>query len=552
MKYYSKDEMPLLNDLFYSLIGVDSNLVRVRKGATVDIFFKASISQDALQIINTLLSIIAGVKECRYAIDEVYYMPGVIKQYLFKGIEDELEVFLAKVCNIRKKREFIDIQSLPFLLQDEIDMFSRISTMLKEIKDVGDLFLLEVAMKSRINCASITSHLMIPINTILTKLIEGKDTEGYFEERNTYDYSQSFWSSHYRIKNIPSYLKDHINLLTSLGKISKIRKTVGETEILYTGNVIYIHGNSIHLNEQNITAYQKMLCDCPILRDAWKSGITDIFGWIGLDVGKYCEMFKELGNRVFKEPTRKDISLINYLMKRGNPGYSSFEEHVNSPCLSFLDDSTFLLENIEEIQSPPVSFVYNDVTLVNTLIGICDAKGSTRINGLSLLQGLDISISLKEPISMFFSAKSVYELKILFRLIYSLYSVEYFLCSQYSHWRIRQILLGFVTGIRMFITEKIGQEFQKLAEEENILMYNHALENALSNITKASLLTSPFLIQFYSRVFSISFMYIEISERDKLTAEEIEEIILSLRECFRAAIPYVKSPLLILLFESLI
>lgn len=548
----NQTEASLLNDLFYSLVGLDSNLVRVRKGAAVNVFFKSSISQDALQIVNTLLSIIAGIKECRYGIDEVYYSSGLIKKYLFKGIEDELEIFLNKVNNIRKKREYIEMQSLPFLLQDEIEMFSRMSSMLTEVKETEGLFILETVMRSRIECSSIVEHTLIPVNRILVNLIEGKGTDGYFEERNTYDYAQSFWSSHYRIKNIPSYLKDKIKLITDLGKISKIRKTVEETEIAYTGDVISVKNNSIHLNETNISLYYEMVCDCPIVKSVWERGIADIFGWIGLDVSKYCELFKELGSRVFREPTRKDISLINYLMKRGRSGYSSFEEHVNSSCLSFLDDSTFLLENIEGDHSPPVAFVYNNIPLANTLMGICDTKGSARICSLSLLQGLDISISLKKPVSMFFSAKSIYELNILFRLIYSFYSIEYFLCSQYSHWRIRQILLGFVTGIRMFITEKIREEFQKLLEEKNVTMYHCALENALSNITKTSLLTNQFLIQFYSRVFAISFMYIEIPNRDKLTREEVDEIIASLKECFKSAMPYIKSPLLVLLFESLI
>lgn len=542
----------LLNDLFFSLVGLDCNSIQIRKSESIDIHFNPEISRDHLQIINTVLSIIVGIKKCKYSIEDAYFSSGTIRKYLFKGVEEEVEIFMEKINTLRRDLKNIEIESLPFLLQEDIEMFNGLLKILKEIEGVSELFLLEAVLNTKINSLCILNNLVGSVNSVLICLIEGSPTNGYFEERHSYDYSECFWSSHYRIKDVPGYLQRSIKILTDLGKISKIRQTIDETQIKYTDSVILVEGNSIIINEASIIPYYKIVSDCPIVRKHWKEGITEVFGRIGLDVSKYAEIFKEFGPRMFKEPSKKDLCLLNYLMKKGSSGYSVFEEFVDSPSLSFLDDSTFLLESVEGVRTSPVSFVYSELSLSKTLLGIYDTKSTNKSAGLSLLQGLDISFSLKEPVSMFFSAKSLSELKILFRLIYSLYSVEYFLCSQYSNWRIRQILLGFVTGVRMFITEKMDYEFQKVINEEDITQHNRVLEEALSHITKASLLTNPFLIQFYSRLFFIAFSYIEITNREQLAPEDIDEIIHTLKKSFRTALPYVKSPFLILLFESLI
>ncbi|KAH9386738.1 uncharacterized protein NEMAJ01_1634 [Nematocida major] len=541
----------LLSDLFFSLVGLECSSVRVRKGQAINVQFNSLIPKDDLQIVSALLSIIVGVRQCRYKIDEAYFSGGTIRKCLFKGIEEELDAFARKVDEVRRSAQGIDLRSLPFIFQGEIELFSGMINMLRETESVNELFLLDVVLRSRIVCLPAVLHLVPPMNRVLTCLVEGRKTDGYFEERHSYDYSECFWSNHYRVKEAPPCLAQAIGTLMDLGKISKIRRAVNEARIEYSGSVLSVRNGQAVVCEAEIGAYASALSDCPAVRAAWTEGVSELFAKIGLDVSKYSEMFKELGEKMFCVPSRKDMSFVNYIMRKGSPGYTPFEAHVDSPRLSFLEDSSFLLEKVEGVRASPVSFVYNEVSLPKALLGIYDTRTGKCVAGLSLLQGLDISFALKEPVSMFFSAKSVSELKILFRLIYSLYAVEHFSCAQYSHWRIKHILLSFVTGIRMCIAEKIDAEFQRVVGEKNIAEYTPALESALYSITKASLLTSPFLMQFYSRVFSIAFMYIEMTNREQLTREETDEIVASLKKCFRAALPYVKSPILLALFESL-
>ncbi|EIJ88896.1 gamma-tubulin complex component 2 [Nematocida parisii] len=554
-----KGKEPLLADLLFAMAGVDCKAVRVRQssGQEMGTFVNSSVPKNSIQIVRELLVIIAGIKKCRYHIENVYFEAGPIRKYLFKAIEEEIQYYLEKVDRVRQevRNTAVHIEALPFIFQEEIETFTGLTEVLRDADSEGDLFLLGVVLKSRLKSTRIISSLIAPMNRILVRLIQGEDTSGYFEERHTYDYAESFWSSHYRIKEaVPAYLAGCFNKLVELGKISKIRRVMGEPAIKYGAEVLSVclDRRSSIINEQSLNAYFMRIIECPAVRQMWQESMAELFSRIGLDVSKYSELFQEIGERILKVPSKKDISLVNYLMRKGSAGYSSYEEHVDSPSLSFLDDCTFLLESVEGVRSSPVTFVYNEVSLEKTLLGIYDTRCSKSVAGLSLLQGLDITFSLKEPLSMFFSAKSVYELRIIFRLIYSLYAIEYFLCSQYSNWRIKQVLLSFVTGVRMVITEKIDTEFQTVINEEHIQNYTGSLESALSNIMKASLLTSPFLIQFYSKVFSIAFMYIELANREQLTVEEEKEILNSLRHCFRAAIPYVKSPLLILLFESLL
>ncbi|EHY66229.1 hypothetical protein NERG_00925 [Nematocida ausubeli] len=549
---------PLLSDLLFALAGIDCKAIKIRQSneCEVDTFVNSSVSKNSLQIVRELLVIIAGIKKCRYYVETAYFSSGFIRKHLFQAVEEEIQVYLCKVDQIKRESDQapVQIEALPFIFQKEIELFSALTEVLEESRKVGDLFLLDAVLRSRLQSPRIICSLSAPMNRILVRLVEGLDTSGYFEERHTYDYAECFWSSHYRIReDIPQYLAGYILRLVELGRISKIRRSAGETEIHYTKNILSVclDRRSTIINEAELHAYYAQISECPSVKRCWKEGVSELFSRIGLDVSRYAELFQEMGSRMICTPGKKDISLVNYLMRKGSAGYSAYEEHVDSPSMSFLGDCTFLLDNIEGVRASPVTFVHNEVSLAKTLLEINDARRMRNIEDLSLLQGLDITLSLKEPLSMFFSAKTISEIRIVFRLVYSLYAVEYFLCSQYSEWRIKQILLSFVTGVRMFITEKIDSEFQSVINEENVSQYTESLESAMSNIMKASLLTSPFLIQFYSKVFSIAFMYIELPHREQLTTEEENEILVSLKACFKAAIPYVKSPLLILLFESL-
>lgn len=549
----------LLGDIFYSMIGMGSGWVKVRRNSGFLLSVHESLSQDERQVVHGLADILLGVREVKHKIEEAYYTKEYTKRALLKGLEAEVDAFARRVAGTRAKvlrrdsGQGPEVGELLFLFQDDLVLFKAIRKLLRELDKLESIFLLQVVIDNEVFWKSgfILAAVLAPVNRVLRSLVEGKKTAEYFEERNTYGYEECFWSSCYKKKPLPEYLADKIDGLFLLGKLSKVRALCQEPLIPCPEDIIVQKEHVLYFNEHMLREYYVRLLSSYAVYSMWKDGVAEFAAVLLLGADRYSEMFKELGSRVFCTPTAKEISFINYLLRRGSLSYSAVEERIDSQSLSFMSDSSFLLNSLDQESLSPIGFVYDSTPLHHLLSSIQKTKIAPTSADVSLLQGLSAVFSPKKPLSLFFSTKTLLEVKIVFRLIYSLYAIEHVLCHYYSDWKIRHPVLAFVTGVRMHITEQMKKEIDGLGAVTDPTQYCAALENAFASIMRASLLTTPALVQFYCQFLSLSFSYIGIEHREHLAAAEVRDILAKYKQLFREALPYVKQPFLYLIFESL-
>jgi len=546
----------LVSDILYFMVGMDCTSIKIRKGGQG--FFLAvheSLSKDEKRIVNSLSEVLLGSREVRYKTEELYYTKEYTKHSLLKGIEKEMENFADRVCQIRKSflNEKIEMEGLVFVFQKDIALFRSIRGILRELDRTEGVFLLQTILDSALpeESSGMVASVLRPVNRILKQIAEGETPSEYFEEKRTYDYGECFWTSCYRKKETPKYLAERLEEIFALGKVSKIRRECGEASAPLASDVLSQKGKTVVFNEFLLREHLSSVSLSGPVHAMWKEGVGELFSTLMIETCKYTELFKEMGEKIFRPPADREMSFVNYVLRKGCATFSPVDEKIAHQSFSFAADSAFLFAASDEESASQVSFVHNSASLSKTLDSIQDTKIKKGLPGTSFLQGLDVQFSLRQPLSSFFSTKAVSEMRIFYRIIYSLYAIEHVLCAYYSHWRIRQILLTFVTGMRMYMTEKIREEAERLQKIEEIPKIHPELEDSLANIMKASLLVAPPLVQFYSSFFSLSFYYLELAGKEAMREDEIEEVVEQYRALFKGARPYVKPFFLSMIFESL-
>ncbi|KAI5181217.1 hypothetical protein NEOKW01_1436 [Nematocida sp. AWRm80] len=539
----------LSEDIFYGMIGMNSKSIIIKKKEEFNLLINRDINKDGIGIINTLVDILIGIKECRYRIEEIYYEQEYLRQCLFMGIEKEIEQYIKRVSDLRDQAATgIELESLPFLLQKEIALFRMLREIIRSVERVPPLEILQVLLENRVPLEhSVMAHSVVqPINKILKDLVMGKKNPKYFDERTAFDYQDCFWSSVYKIKAIPRYLSDSIDLLCMIGKVSKIKKICKEEVPEIPGNILEVSEDKILINKTLLLMHCNTIIDSPQILFMWQTGIKEIYNRI-IEIDGFAEVFSELGERILKAPIERDILLVNYTLKKTTGAIVGPTMEIDS---SFSCATTPFI--ISELDNLPYSFEYNNVSLASVLRNINDKKSNRKTEGLSLLQGIDISFTLSVPVSLFFSTKSISEMQLIFRMIYSLYSIEYYLCRISGNWRLKHFLLTLVTDTRMYMVERLKVSMNTLLEVPNITKIHSTLEESLSDTMKTFLLTTPKMLQCYSKIFTLIYEYIELSNRETLTKEEINAILTEIKDSLKETIPTLKPSFLLSSFESLI
>ncbi|OAG30164.1 gamma-tubulin complex component 2 [Nematocida displodere] len=552
---YSLHRNQLVSDLLLAMVGLDSKMVQVKKAGELEVVISNSVHKDDARIVWGLSDIVLGVWEIKYRIEEAYYTKDHVKQFLLKGIEDEIEAFtfrLNSLCRSFPKKE-MTVESLPFMFQEEVVLFEKIRKIIRDTEGAKSLEVLQAVLNARLGAkySRIMEAVASPINKLVKKVVAGESVPEHFKERSRYDYGQCFWSSHYAVKNIPEYLQGSIDQILSLGKISKILRNNGDF-LIEIPDILTIENSQAVCSKKALGEASFMILGASeAIHAKWQESIKDIFSKLLLETDKYSELFQEMGDKMFYPPDDKDITFVNYILKRGTLSYTELEERIDSQNLSFLSESAFILDAVDKEKASAVSFLYNEAPLSKVLTAIQDTRMKKSLSPVSLLQGIDLLFSPKYPLSMFSSTKLVSEVKIVFRLLFSLYAIEYHLAHRPGNWRVRHLVLSFVTALRMYITERVREEVKTLLGVSGILEYHQALETALANIMKASLLTTPNLIEFYSDFLSTTFGYIELPNRERLPDEDIDMLLKNYRAGFKSIIPSIKSPFLSTFVETL-
>ncbi|KAI5185136.1 gamma-tubulin complex component 2 [Nematocida homosporus] len=541
----------LVEELLYSMLGLDGGCIQIRKGEGIEVALRNDLGRDEVRIIHTLMDILVGVKEIKYRIEEEYYNKSYTKQCLLKGMEMEIEGFFRRVGVVRQGylRGEVVMESLPFIFQEEARIFKILRNLMGRLDGIESVFVLAMLLDSHLpwECAGIVSAVVRPINRILVGVASGNRPLEYFEERSRYDYSDCFWSGHYKKKELPTYLRERGELILEMGKLARIRKAAGDATVELVGDILVQNKLNIGFNDSLLREYLAKLYDAPEVKSGWIREIREIFAKVLIDGCKFSELFAELGDKVFAQPDERIVALTNHILKT-----SRLDEKTEiSRGYSFINETCNRLENPEANEHPNIYYELANNSLSTTLTSIMETKTKRTLYRPSLLQGLDLIFNPRTVLSFFFSTKAISEVKILFRLLYSFYAIEYTLSHYYSDWRLRQILLVFTTSMRMYITERAQKEVKSLLVCPTISNYHTALGTAMASIMQDSLLTNPKLLRFYSTFLSLSFFYIELPQKEHLSEGDVLDLLSQFQNLFQTALPHIKSPYLYTLFHSL-
>ncbi|KAI5172640.1 hypothetical protein NEFER03_1696 [Nematocida sp. LUAm3] len=540
----SASRTAIVEDLLYALIGVECRSIAITREKEIEISVHPSMQEDIKDIINRIKEIPIGIREIKYKIEEMYYTREYIKHALLKGIEEEIYCFFLKVQKVQKAykdEDSIRVEDFPFIFQEDILVFSYIRIVLEHLDETEPLYILQSILEKYpfLIDTKATKEVLCALNETLSLLIQGDTPEDLFKVRKDFGYDKCFWSGYLRDRPIPQYLKGREEMLYTAGKVSKIRETCGDTKIPFIGDILVKNQSIVFFNEEVFHQYISSLLDAPETTKKWKKNIATLFSYVILDVYKYNEIFQTLEENIFLPASEKDLAVAKSVMNSSS----------NFFLLSFFSKAS-LEDALHE--KPSITFKCNNFSLSKTLSNIQETRVGASLVPPSFLQALDLSFSLKAPLSFFFSLKSLSEIGIIFRFLYSLYGIEYVLSKTPEKRRINHFLLIFVTALRMHITEKVIEESVLLIENEKVETWYVSVEKALTNILGHFLLTNPYLVSFYSRFFSLSFFYLDLQEKDMLSKDETEHIIKQFKELFKEALPHVKSSSLYMLFESLI
>jgi Gamma tubulin complex component N-terminal len=579
----------LARDLINVLAGVDSSSVRVCGMEEPRVAVDPLAADEDASIVYRMADIILGVRETEgFCVKEFYGRDG-IKQGVSRALDLHMQGFFEKVISMR--RAFVggelSLDSLCFVLEEDLYLFREIRSVLQEAEKSGGGRLLallirraEIALGNRKLYGSIVCECLKAFNGALSSFLEGKKVEldmfivreRELGENETYGFDESYWSKIFEKveENIPDVLAPHAERIITAAKAMRLISLDGSSEhSRRIPPLLHREGWSVSFDSGSFDALYSEIMGVAVslIKPGMEASLKIIRGtFLFESLSRFTALFEEMGERLFKSPDEKMLESVNHIMKHSDETrmlsaeIDSLESSILGQrygSLSIADASAFDLPSEikqgrcrgeEEYIFTPVPFASVVMNIHNADLSLSGANRS-----LSLLQGMDVLFAPNPPFSLFFTPKSLAGYRMVFRLLYSLYALEYFFGRVSANRRVRQMILVFASGMRMFVSESVVKsewiEFSKVTEIDE---YIGKLEESLRQTLQGALLTNRECIEAYDKFFRISFSYLETERRDMMSGAEIDALVSEYQKTFRTLHAHLNNPFLISFVGSLL
>ena len=465
----------MLENLFYLLCGLDTTYIKI--GIKDKKYVLLVDSAYPVQFINPFESLAINIRIFNKFILRSQYCSDAIKRIISDIFELKVAKYLKELVEYRK--EVNDVETLIIRLQDYIEEFDEMREIIDSIKNMNGVevvnFLKDRRDKS-VHFLKFYDKLMDPCikkikEEVNSWVLEGLilDDEFMVQENTGLDgFDQCIWTHKYTIikENTPYFLFKEKNLIYNCGRIVNIgRKIFGNNilEIKKEYRTLGLVGLNNYLNIQFLES----------LKSDIEKEFDIMYKYLLLnEEAFYLDIFEELGNEMFL-PTERTIIKINA---------------IRGPCLS-----------------RDFSFKLSPVSLNEYILKILNAQVHTNYKKhLSILQSLTCSYN---PVLLcnFISPKTFSELEIIFRFLFTLTSLSYYM-NKFREFRFAKIVVLIIDHFRFILHSEM-----KPIEIRNDM--NYVVNNFLLNIRKwlrEFYLTSERIYCVWASIFDICFEFLNV------------------------------------------
>ncbi|KAG5859685.1 gamma tubulin complex component N-terminal [Encephalitozoon hellem] len=478
----------MLENLFYLLCGVDTTHMKI--GVKDKRYALVADPTYPPQLVLPFESLAINVRVLNKFILKSQYSSDTVKEIVADHFEQRVGRYLKHLMSLRSKVESIEM--LMVSLRSSIEEFDEMREIVDDVRNMSGVRILNLLKRRRdgtVRFLDIYDELIGPCVLRIKAEVESWVTEGlmpcseFMVRKNEClsEFTECAWTHQYTIveENVPYFLAEHKEIIYNCGRIINLGRRIQGKNIF--------HGSRREYNRLGLTGLNAYLSIqfMESLRGGLEKEFDVMHRYLLMNESSlYLDIFEELVDEMFF-PSERTVAKMNAIRE---------SKHVEG--LSFIRSDVSTNEYILQI--------------LNVQMQPCQKRHSTMLQLLSIEYTPSI-------LRNFLSPRTVSELEIVFRFLFTLTSISYYMSRLKRFWFARMAMMV-VDRFRFSIHSRMNP-----IKVENDMDY---VRNALLTSTKRWLrdlyLTSEKAYYAWSSFFDLCFDFLDVECKSALSWEEMK------------------------------
>lgn len=478
----------MLENLFYLLCGLDTTHIKVGiRDKKYTLVIDPAYPE---QLVLPFEALAVNIRIFNKFILRSQYSSDAVKRIVSSCFEQRVAEYLRRVVELRKSVQ--DIEMLMVAMKDDADEFCEMREVVDNVKGIGGVAVLNLLNERRsrtVRFVDFYSMLMDPCVKKVAGEVDSWVTEGlilgtgFMVRRNESvdGFDECVWTHRYVVveENVPYFLVQNKALINNCGRVVNIGKKMLGKSVLEDAAEEYrrlgLGALNRYLNMQFLEA----------LRPDIERELETMHKYVLLnDSSFYLDVFQELGNEVFV-PTERTVIKMNAIREtRGMNG------------MSFRRLSVSLNEYVLKILSVQTQ--------------------PTHKQHLSVLQSLACEYR-PATLRSFLSAKTLSELEIIFRFLFTLMSLSHYM-GEFREFRFAKIAGTVIDRFRF----AIHSEMRPVDIRGDMDSVVADLLSKTKRWLRELHLTSERMYCVWAGLFDLCFEFLNVEYKAALEAEEMK------------------------------
>lgn len=416
---------------------------------------------------------------------EYYSIKKILAEFFLKNVK----IFYDKISKLR--RSVSDIETLYVNIEENIRLFDEFRFIIDSSRNKEEV---EIYNLIRNTCNKDIYKDLLDIcykkieEDILKWITQGKVVQNFMIKECMYNQENienGFWKSKYELNNkqISYELIDNANIILQCGKLINLNKVLN---------------NSLHLEPQFVK----------------EKGLQGSYSYL-----------EDMTYSLLRKQIESEISLLEKYVLMNDMSF------YNDLFIDLYNDKSFNISNDFSVASPEnkkfifkvnmfkkfdiIKYKMADLDLNNTIYKILDTNLQLK-NNQSILEFLTIDFHPK-ILSLIITKKNILELELIFRFLFTLSVIQFFLQRCYKY-RFSKLVLHFIHNFKFTIyTESDNLSFKCIDTLVNDI--NSVILRYLNNLY----LVSGDVYLIISEIIDLSFNFISLDKKDEcINIEDFE------------------------------
>lgn len=478
----------ILENVFYLLCGVDTTHLRI--GVKDKRYALIGDPTYPPQLILPFESLAINVRVLNKFILKSQYSSDTIREMVGDYFEAKIGKYLKDLMGLRCQTRSIEM--LIVSLGSRVEEFDEMKEIVDDIRDMSGVRILNHLKKRRdrtVHFLGLYDDLINPCIHRIREEVQGWVTEGlmpsseFMVKKNEClnEFTDCVWTHWYRIAqdNVPYFLEDHKNLIYNCGRIVNLGRMIHGKNIFHNlaeeyGN-LGLTGLNSYLNTQFLES----------LRSSLERELDVMYRYLLVNESSlYLDIFEELGDEMFF-PNERTVAKMNAIRESKNAEGLIFRR-------SDVPTNKYILE------------------ILNTKMEACQERH------LTMLQLLTVEYT-PSILRNFLSPRTVSELEIIFRFLFTLTGLSYYMSRFKGFWFARMAAMV-VDKFRFSIHSRM----KPVRVEKDMDYIRDSMLSSTKKWLRDMYLTSGKAYHAWSNFFDLCFNFLDVEYKSALSKEEIK------------------------------